>query len=209
MPSSASECIIFEDYAAESRLMALQLNKEGILAIRDVAHSYRIDASPLMASNAPGSLAYHFGVEALRQQFLGSVWRLDRNGGLEGIVNVNTGLKVCFQNIDVACNLINNPKPISEKGAGAERACQGNLFAKAGLVIPSKPAPMGSRSAVSFVMVDQNGGVEVSRPVVSDGKYIDFVERIFVSDGSDFGRFEAEGIPSAPVDDFNVSISRR
>lgn len=209
MSGVKSKYTIVEAHSAEARLTALGLSKDGILTIRDVAHGYRLDAGPLMAANAPGSLAYHFGVESMRQQYIGSIWRLDRDGGLEGIVNVNTGVKVCFQNIDVACDPLTEPKPISEKGAGAERACQGNLFAKAGISVPPKPTPIGARSAIYFVMVDQKGGVEVSRPIVAEKKFIDFVERIFVSDGSDFGKIELDETPPPPADDFDVTISRR
>ncbi|MDW9792139.1 hypothetical protein GOB42_15240 [Sinorhizobium meliloti] len=192
-------------------LSEMNLFGDGILAIRDAAYSHRVDASPLMALNAPGSLAYHYGVLELRQQFLGAHWEIDRIAGVEGISHTERKIKIAFQNVDVACSLVADPKPCSEKGAGAERECEGNLFEAFGVPAPKMIRTKSGMKASYFVMVDDRGAVELSRPVIENGKYAGFVDRVFISDGSDIrgSEFGLGGDAPPPIDDFDVSIVRR
>ena len=69
-----------------------------------------------------------------------------------------------FCNVDRACDDEHEPKPRSPKGAGAERACVGNLFGKE---LPKYvPEPEEKDIATFYLMVDENGAAELSRPVV-------------------------------------------
>lgn len=212
MRADYSETIVLDDPTEVGRFLAgLDLSINGILSIRDAAYTHRVDASPLMALNAPGSLAYHFGVLELRQQFLGGAWEIDRIAGIEGISHTRRKIKIGFQNVDVACSRVTDPKPCSEKGAGAERECSGNLFEFSGVSAP-KMVRLASNNKMSyFVMVDERGAVELSRPVIENGKYAGFLDRIFVSDGSDIGGLGLglDGDAPPPIDDFDVSIVRR
>lgn len=192
-------------------LEANHLTREGILAVRDVAYVQMIDSSPLMAANAPGTLAYHYGVLEMRVQFLGENWEFSREGGIEAVYNRKLKKKLVFQNVDIACSRINDPKPRSEKGAGAERECQGNLFAYYGLDAPKKVRAPQTGVTVHFIMVDERGAVELSRPVVEDKKFTGFIERIFVSDGADTSHEMAlpKGPLEQPADDFDVPVRKR
>ena len=58
----------------------------------------------------------------------GEGWQSDRPGGVEVIRHDGIMVYAAFANVDVACDDELGPKPRSYKGAGAERACQGNLF---------------------------------------------------------------------------------
>lgn len=186
------------------------LSISGVLAIRDAAYMQMVDASPLMASNAPGTLAYHYGVLEMRVQFLGKHWEIDRRGGIEAISTPTDDRKLMFQNVDMACSKVTNPKPRSEKGAEAERECQDNLFRFYGIAAPEKVWSDKASKAVHFIMVDMRGAVEVSRPVLEDGKFSQFIQRLFVSDGSELEQIKiAGGDISEPIDDFYVAISSR
>ncbi|WP_107987675.1 hypothetical protein [Breoghania corrubedonensis] len=187
------------------------LTREGILAVRDAAYVQRIDCSPLMAVNAPGTFAYHYGVLEMRVQFLGQYWDISREGGIEAIINPQKNTKIVFQNVDVACSRLIDPKPRSEKGAGVERECQGNLFEFYGISTPKKIRAPKAGTAVHFIMVDDRGAVEVSRPVIEDKKFTGFIERVFVSDGADLDAQEVlpSGPLDQPVDDFDVQVRRR
>jgi hypothetical protein len=185
------------------------LSTKGILAVRDAAHAQLVDASPLMATNAPGSLAYHYGVFEMRVQFLGKKWHIDRSGGIEAITNVKGDRKVVFQNVDIACSWA-KPSPRTKKGSGSEKECQGNLFDYYNVKAPETIQSVESGIATHFIMVDERGAVEFSRPVLEDGVFVGFVQRLFVSDGSDLDVLKvADNEPNPPIDDFDVAVSRR
>ena len=205
------ETEIIEDPEQVSRILeGWGLSISGVLATRDAAYTHMVDASPLMASNAPGTLAYHYGVLEMRVQFLGEIWEIDRRGGIEAISTPTDDRKLMFQNVDVACSKVTDPKPRSEKGAEAERECQGNLFEFYGIAVPEKVRNDKTSRAAHFIMVDERGAVEVSRPVLEGGKFIRFIQRLFVSDGSELEQIKITGSDiSEPIDDFDIEISRR
>jgi len=205
------ESIIIDDpERCDGFLQARNLSRAGILSVRDVAYMQIVDCSPLMAANAPGTLAYHFGVLEMRVQFLGEHWEYSSERGIEAIFNPKLNTKVVFQNVDIACSRVNEPKPRTEKGSGAERECQGNLFALYGVDTPTKLRPQAG-VAVYFIMVDERGAVEFSRPVIENKKFAGFVERIFVSDGSDIEQEDLlpTGALEKPADDFDVPVRKR
>lgn len=192
-------------------LEANNLTKKGVLAVRDAAYMQMIDCSPLMAANAPGTLAYHYGLLEMRVQFLGDHWEFYREAGIEAVFNPKLNAKLAFQNVDVACSRVNDPKPRSKKGAGAERECQGNLFEFYGISAPKKVRVPRSGPTVHFIMVDERGAVELSRPVIEDEKFTSFIDRVFVSDGSELEEqlVRPTGPLDQPIDDFDVPVRRR
>ncbi|MEM9734404.1 MAG: hypothetical protein AAF903_13100 [Pseudomonadota bacterium] len=101
-----STSIVDESFAVEERLADFGLNKAQFLAIRDSARAATDDASPLMPLNAPGTLGYIHGVEALRGQILDSIWQIDRTLGVEAVVNRERGIRIGYQNVDRACDPI-------------------------------------------------------------------------------------------------------
>ena len=150
-----------------------------------------------MAANAPGTFAYHFGVLELRVQLIGDHWEICRDGGIKSVISPDKSMKVGYQNVDLACSRVKDPSPRSEKGPGAEREFQGNLFDFFNVAAPKAVrAPKGG-SVVFSVMVDDRGAVEVSRPIVEDGKFTGFIVRVFVSDGSDLS--DLDMLPSSDL----------
>jgi len=126
---------------------------------------------------------------------------------VETIRNEKLKIIVAFSNVDLACNGFHTPKPRTKKGAGAERAMGGGLFAL--LDIPEyAPRPTGEWSFY-YLMVDESGAAELTRPVVKGGTFIAAVERIYLSDGGDDdGGKLLEDAPD-PIIDFDPQIARK
>jgi hypothetical protein len=116
-----------EAWDADRRLKEMELARGGLLSVRSVAMGERASVTAFHCSNSSGTLAYHQAAWALRNEFVGGNWTLCRQDGIEGIRNDVLKIKVAFSNVDLACDDNHVPKPRSEKGAGAERAC-GSLF---------------------------------------------------------------------------------
>jgi hypothetical protein len=201
-----------QPWEVSARLAELQLGPiERLLRVRSVAISASADATPFHPANAAGTLAYQHGTFALRDEYCrrrgedakhaaassagprsgGSrratssvsepVWRLDRPDGVEVIVNDALKIRVIFANVDVACNDDMKPKPRSRKGAGAERVCVGNLFGSLPEFAPRQPDGW----ATFYLMVDECGAAELTRPVVKYNTFSAYIERNYLSNGDD------------------------
>ena len=193
----------------DRRLTQLALSHEGLTRAVHVALAERNNATGLHPSNAAGTFSYHHGVAALRREYLGDDWEIDRLDGIEAIRNDALGMKVSFCNVDEACGK-DHPKPRSEKGAGAERASGPNLFDHmgAGELVPHAPKPVGG-PALFYLMVDQQGRAELTRPVIARRTFVAAVERIFliddVEDGDTILPLDTDDI----ADDFEPQIVRK
>jgi hypothetical protein len=163
----------------------------------------RANATPFHCSNSPGTFSYHHGTWAIRDQFVDKDWAVCRLDGIEGIRNDALKLKIAFSNVDLACDDNHIPKPRSEKGAGAERAAGGGLF---GHLPHYTPEPTDD-VALYYLMVDQDGSAELTRPVVSNGTFETAVERIYLSDGEDDGAalLELDDV----ADGFDPQVARK
>lgn len=199
---------------ANRRLADFELTLGQMLTIRDSARAASDDASPLMPQNAPGTLAYIHGVGALRAQLLDGEWMIDRTLGVEAVINHRLGIRIGYQNVDCSCDPDFPPMPRSEKGSGSARLCRLPLFEFYGVVLetdadrlPSEEVrdPHGDQIVTYFVMVGEDGSVELSCPVIANKKYADFMERIFLDrPDDDWGaRIEPE---TEPVEDFDVPV---
>ena len=171
--------VLRENWEIEPRLQELGLTKEGLLHVRDVAVSGSANATAFHAANAAGTYAYHEGTWALRDRFVGGDWSVDRSDGVETIKNDKLKVRVAFSNVDHACNCFSIPKPRTKKGAGAERAVGNDLFGGLPLYAP-RPS---SDWSFYYLMVDQSGAAELTRPVVKGGTFIAAIERIYLSTG--------------------------
>lgn len=210
-PDHIEETIIDDPEEVRLFLEGNDLSVDGVLFVRDAAHIHMVDTSPLMALNAPGTLAYHYGLLETRVQFLGKGWEISRKGGIEAIFNADKKIKLAYQNVDLACMRATSPNPRTKKGSGAERECEANLFEYFDVPAPKLVQLPQDIVPVFCIMVDERGAVEVSRPVIEDEKFTGFIVRAFVSDGTDLGEQEVtpSGDLSAPADDFEVPVIRR
>jgi len=174
--------LLKEPWDVDRRLSEMALKHSKLLEVRDVAVNESANATPFHAANAAGTFSYHGGTWSLRDQFVGNDgWIVDRSDGVETIRNDELKIKLAFSNVDFACNDFHVPKPRTKKGAGAERATGGGLFDD----LPQfAPKPAGEWQFY-YLMVDERGATELTRPIVKGGTFIAAVERIFLSDGVD------------------------
>jgi hypothetical protein len=193
-----------EPWDVDQRLNQLDLTRKGLLEARDVAMNERANATDFHPANAPGTFGYHHGTWALRQQFVGERWVVDRNDGIETIQNNSLKLKIAFCNVDLACDDEHIPKPRSEKGSGAERASGTPLFGS----LPHYAPRLTGDPMLYYLMVDQNGAAELTRPVVSGGTFLAAVERIYLSRGDDDDP-AVLGEDTGPVDNFDPQVVRK
>jgi hypothetical protein len=180
-----------EPWDIAARLAELHLGpRERLLRVRSIAIAASADATPFHPANAAGTFAYQHGTFALRKEYVGKDWRLERPDGVEAIVNEALKVRVVFANVDVACDDEMKPKPRSRKGAGAERVCMGNLFGSLPEYAPEQP-----KGWVTFyLMVDPRGAAELTRPVVERNTFSAWIERNYLSDGDDLD-LDREALP--------------
>lgn len=193
----------------DRRLTELGLAKEGLVRAVHVSRAERNNATGLHPANAAGTFSYHHGVAAIRREYVGKDWEIDRSDGIEAIRNDALRIKVSFCNVDEACGR-DHPKPRSEKGAGAERASGPTLFEHygAGKLKAHAPKPVDA-PALFYLMVDQQGRAELTRPVIARRTFVAAVERIFlIEEGED----EDTILPldsDVIADDFEPQILRK
>jgi hypothetical protein len=190
----------------ERRLQDWGLTRSQFIDVGKIARTWADDASPLMPLNAPGTLAYIFGVQELRRQLIDGKWQSDRSGGIEAVINRALGLRIGFHNVDRACDYVLPPHPRSAKGSASENLCGPNLFQHFGV----EPGPLTAANddgiTTYYVMVGEDGSVELSNPVIKEGTYRHFHERIFVFRAN--GTWENEmDSDTSPIDDFDVEVS--
>src|ERR1700736_2781102 len=162
-----------EPWEVAERLAQLQLGTiEQLLRVRSVAISASADATSFHPANAAGTFAYHYGTFAVRNEYVGKVWRLERPDGVEAIVNEALKVRVVFANTNSLC---------SRKGAGAERVCVGNLFGS----LPEFAPWQADGWATFYLMVDERGAAELTRPVVKNNTFTAYIERNYLSNGDD------------------------
>lgn len=174
--------ILREVSEVDPALAGFDLTWQGLLKVRTMALGASADATPFHAANASGTFAYHYGIYGLRNEFVGKHWRADRPKGIEVIRNEAKNMLVGFANVDVACNDEHEPIPRSHKGAGSERVSQTEMFPVEHFY---PEIPRGSRS-LYYLMVAMNGAAELSCPIVREGTFKGFVDRIYLSTGEDF-----------------------
>ena len=197
--------IIDDDQDVESRLAELTLSRENLIKVAQEAANEGKNATRLHAKNAAGTLAYQHGTYALRREFMGGNWEMSRPENVEVILNAKLGIQVAFSNVDVTCSATFAPNPRSAKGAGAERVCQGNLFS----ILPAYGRPPKETLRTYYLMVDEEGGAELSLPILQSGSFATFSERIFLHNASpDLDPF-AKLHSDDTADDFVPKVVRR
>lgn len=198
--------VLKEPGDADRRLAELTLDRAGLLKVRDIALAEAANATPNHCANAAGTFSYQHGTRALRDRFIGPNWKIDRSGGVEAIFNRTLGVRVAFCNVDAACSDDHLPVPRSAKGGGAERLCEENgLFGSLPHFAPTPP----DTCATFYLMVAGNGACELSCPIVAEGTFRAFVERIYLSDGGDLGGDRLPLDDDDAIVDFDPRVTRK
>lgn len=196
-----------EQWDVDRRLCELGLRRDALISAIVTAISAGADSTLFHPANAAGTFSYIYGTWSLRNEFVGDEWALDRSDSVESIRNDRTKVKVVFQNVDIACDDEQNPKPRSRKGAGSERACSGNLF---GTLLPQYAPRPAEEWATYYLMVDENGAAELTRPVVQGGTFSAYVERIYLSNGGDLLDPDRLSVDDDDIaDDFDPQVARK
>ncbi len=196
-----------EPWDVDRRLKELKLDRKQLLSVVDVALNSGANATPFHPANDAGTFAYQDGSWSLRDQFVGEVWVVDRADGIEAIKCEALKVKVAFSNVDVACDVDRIPKPRSRKGAGAERASGAGLF---GDDLPQYAARPAGDWALYYLMADETGAAELTRPVVRRATFVAIIERLFLSNGDN--GVEEELLQQGPddiADDFDPQVARK
>lgn len=202
--------ILREDGEVLPRLVELRLDQNALLRVRTTAVGAAADATPFHPANAAGTLSYQHGTFALRNEHVGiKGWRSGRPAGVEAIENEEIRVRVVFANVDIACNDEHEPRARSDKGAGAERLCAGNgLFGD--LPRYANDATLPDDDWMTFyLMVAPNGAVELSRATVEYGRFAEFHERLYLSDGTDLDTEPELLDDDAPAGEFDPKVARK
>lgn len=169
---------IVKPWEADRRLEELGLNREGLVRAASRAMAARQETTKNHPANTAGTRAYQEGIRTIRNQFLGKEWEIDRKEGVECMRNGKRRIRVAYCNVDRACDLNYLPSPRSAKGEGTERISGASpMLVEAPLVAP---AVEGEKPAFYYLMVDDGGQAELSRPVIVGGAFAAAVERIFL-----------------------------
>lgn len=165
----------------DRRLDELGLDRRKLLNVAERAHWATLDVGAFHAANAAGTYAYQEGTLALREEFVGDDWSVERSESVEAIKHNETGVLVVYCNVDQARGL-SQPKARSKKGSGSERVCKPNDNQRQLLPVVHFTAASTKATNVYYLMVDANGFAELSAPVIKDGEFSSYVERIFLYD---------------------------
>lgn len=203
--------VFTESWDVNQRLAALGVTKADILEVVHQAISARNDAVAIYPVNAPGLLAYIYGTGAIRSVLLRKGWKIDRTDNIEGTINPVNGVKLIYQNTDIACDPERNPKAVSGKGSASER-----MVNMSGYLFPEMEEEDRHNSASSIwficVAVTPSGiCAELSCPRSIEGKqFFDFDERIFIVNPGEFDDFGLDSEDnSTDEQEFEVKISRK
>lgn len=172
-----------DPWEVEPVLKKMRLTAAGLKRVRDVALTERGNATAFHPVNSPGTFAYHHGVWALRDQFVGEHWQPERPGGAEAIFAADLSIRVAYANVDRCCDESHSPLPISEKGPGVERLCEPNLFCDGLPTFTKVQASFGI--PLYYCMVDPDGRIELSLPTIKEKTFGPCIERNFISNGGD------------------------
>lgn len=200
----------------ERRLAELGTNKAEMFDIAQRAVAARADSTEDDPLAGPGLLSWIFGTRALRKTFRAKGWKRNSADNIPSVVNRATGVKLIFQNADSACDVLRDPKAISDKKKASER-----LVAAAQMTFDFPEAEQGdeefadvpSTAYYYFVAVRDDGTVtaELSSPrMIEAGQFRGFHERIFIVNPGDMDRVEVfDDFDDLSGVDFDVVVTSK
>lgn len=202
--------------SADTVLAELRLTREGLCTAVEAA----IEAGSTITANHPnnsyGTYKYHEGTAALRDQFVGeNGWVRDSNNNIESIYNPDLGIKVVFQNVDLACNPAHIPQASTPKKAGTQRCIETNsLFQSSEIPHLYNPTEkIGTKTY--YLMVSANfEEVESELTLVTEltpnGQFKNVAQRVFLSYADWYASADREyEKEEEAADDITVEISRK
>ena len=138
-----------DPWDVDRRLAELALTRAGLLAVRDVALGEAANATPHHCANAWGTFSYQQGTWALRDQFVGPRWAVDRAEGVEAILA--RILTYALRSVTWMWPAMTRPS----RNPGLIRAAALNVFAKATFsaiyLVSPLSGPSGARLSTSWL----------------------------------------------------------
>lgn len=199
------------------RLTEMDLEQGPLLRVRDVSLLSRNNATRYHAIATPGWNAYGDGLFTLRDQLIGNGpfgdhWQQYFHKNVEGVYNKRRNLIISYCSV-LRAHTIDVPQRRRKCGSVVESLCAGDnyeLFADHDLPVSSRR--MADDPMFYYLMVDEDGRVELTCPIVEGKRFANYVERIFLSDGSDFDLTNGRLMPlddNDAINDFAPQIVRK
>lgn len=129
MPSTTK--LYTTEWEVDARLVPFGATRAELMQAAQLTNGARSDSVPSDPLSGPGLLSYIYGTRYVRRVFCPKGWLIDRYENVESVRHPSSGMRIVFQNVDVACSPLHSPKAISGKGSAAERMVskgQGRLF---------------------------------------------------------------------------------
>lgn len=205
-----------DSWEVDARLTNFGVTKSELEQVAFLTLAARLESVDADPKSAPGLLSYIYGTRYLRHLFGPKGWISDRHENIESILNVSTGDRIVYQNVDSACLSFTSPRAISGKGAAASRmvdVAQGHLFedlASPEVVPLTRVHSINSRVWYFCVSFDRDEvRAELSLPAtINSNNFMGFIERIFVAQSGSEGPIKI-GSGGEPPLEFEPTILRK
>jgi hypothetical protein len=203
-----------EDWEIDNRLVPFAVTRPELVEVARAVAGARADAVDNDPLSAEGQFAYIFGTRSTRALWRKKGWLLHRAENIESVRHPKLDWLVTYQSVDLAASLVNWPRAISGKGAGADRfidAAQGDLFAseESKKISRFKPENLGAW----FYCVSVNGDdvrAELSRAIgVGGGNFEGFIERIFIIRDGEWPKLSVMPLPEGGPTEFEPVVTRK
>ncbi|MBB3144959.1 hypothetical protein FHS21_001360 [Phyllobacterium trifolii] len=205
-----------EERDVNTRLASFGVTKSELIEVVRSTLGERLNSVAVDPLGTPGTLSYIAGTRHIRWLFLPKGWSTDRTKNIESVINPANGIKIAYQNVDMAGSPHRSPKAIAGKRGGSAsliEEAQGSLFLHGELPEAVDLASVRSLgSSMWYLCVSFNGEdirAELSLPAsVKDGNFHGFLERILLLQSGEWAKFTINEDNDDTVE-FEPTIARR
>lgn len=205
--------IFKKNYEVVPRLELFGVSRDELMRIVEMAVGGRADAVPNDPITAAGLFSYIHGTRGLREVFIPKGWDKDNTKNIESVVHPESGIKIIFQNVDLACDDDRSPKALSGKGLASEEIIDLStafLFQE----MENDRQKFLNRTVWFFCVSakDEDIRAELSLPVgIKSGQFSGFAERIYILQRGEWDptTFSSETDNPTISQDYDVPVSRK
>lgn len=181
--------LVVEEHDVDARLADFGVTRTDIIRIALAALGARNDSIAFDPKTAKGQFSYIYGVRALRDVFVPAGYEPVSKQNIESVYDASNGRKIMFQSADTACLESQEPKAISDIGAGKETVIGNSSLYLFPYMEEEERARRAKLSAyevaeawyVYAAFLNDTVACELSQPAsVVDKQFSDFIERIFI-----------------------------
>jgi hypothetical protein len=193
-----------------TQLAALGVTKAELLDVVRAAVGGRRDAISYDPISAGGQFAWIFGTRRLRAIYVSQGWEIDRTNNVESVFNPKAGIKIIYQSAERAGDFVNDPLPMSPKGAGSARVVEmGQLDFWPEMRLQEIDKAIAQSWYLFVYAMGDDVRAELSYPKSIEGEqFHGFHDRIIL-----VGKGEWQGIDITPDDqdlpEFDVNVTRK